>query len=115
LLVRLLTAPAFALFFFSLARFPATPSSFPPTQRGYFAGQQGYGYRSMEAFVDAASEVMSGAASAAEIEKAGVLATADSTLPVTAILEAGRRSLDAGGKPVRIIYGADGRASAFEV
>ena len=88
---------------------------YTPDQRGYFAGQQGYGYRSMEAFVEAATEVMGGAATAAEIEAAGVLATASSTLPVTAILEAGRRSLDAGGKPVAIKYGADGRACAFEV
>ena len=94
---------------------PTPPPPTLPRQRGYFAGQQGYGYRSMEAFVDAASEVMNGAASAPEIARAGGLATADSTLPVTAILEAGRRSLDNGCKPVRIVYGADGRACAFEL
>ena len=87
---------------------------YTPDQRGFFAGQQGYGYRSIEAFVDAATEVAAGAASAAEIEAAGVLATASSTTPVTAILEAGRRSLNAGGRPVTILYGADGRASGFE-
>ena len=86
-----------------------------PDQRGYFAGQQGYGYRSMEAFVEAATAVANGERTAAEIEAEGVLATASSTLPVTAILEAGRKSLDNGGRPVTIAYGSDGKASALNV
>jgi D-galacturonate reductase len=62
---------------------------------GRFAGQQGYGYRSFEAFVLAAQ-------SGPEYGLDARLATADRTLAVTAILEAGRRSLDAGGAPVAI-------------
>lgn len=45
----------------------------------------------------------------------GVLALADTTLAVTAILEAGRLSLDAGGTPVEIEYDEMGQPSALEV
>jgi len=84
---------------------------YTPDARGYFAGQAGYGYRSIEAFVDTAAEVARGELTAAALEGTGVLATARSTLVVTAILEAGRRSLDAQGKPVRIVYGDEGRSA----
>ena len=67
------------------------------------------------AFVEAATAVANGERTAAEIEAEGVLATASSTLPVTAILEAGRKSLDNGGRPVTIAYGSDGKASALNV
>ena len=72
-----------------------------PDSRGYFAGQIGYGYKSIEAFVDAAAAVSMGVPLATA--QAG-LATVETTLKTTAILEAGRRSLDAGGKAVKIIY-----------
>jgi hypothetical protein len=45
-----------------------------------------------------------GETTAAGVNASGALATADATLVVTAILEAGRRSLDAGGAPVTITY-----------
>ena len=77
---------------------------YTPDGRGYFAGQTGYGYRSIEAFVRAAEAVRDGTTTIAEVESAGELAVAASTLQVTAILEAGRRSLDAGGAPIRITY-----------
>ena len=38
------------------------------------------------------------------------LATIAGTLVVTAMLEAGRRSLDSGGRPVRIVYDGEGSA-----
>jgi D-galacturonate reductase len=85
-----------------------------PDQRGFFAGQQGYGYRSMEAFVSALKEIDSGDATVAEIEVSGVLATASNTIPTTAILEAGRRSLNDGGRPIRIVYGNNSVAAGFE-
>jgi D-galacturonate reductase len=85
-----------------------------PDQRGYFAGQQGYGYRSMEAFVTSLKEIDSGDSTVAEIESSGILATAANTIPTTAILEAGRRSLNEGGRPIRIIYGLNGIATNFE-
>jgi len=77
-----------------------------PDAAGRFAGQTGYGYRSIEAFVEGCSAVRSGAAGAAEVS-AG-LASVSATLYVTAILEAGRRSLDAGGAAVRIVYEGEG-------
>jgi hypothetical protein len=45
----------------------------------------------------------------AHYEAEGVLALASKTLAVTAILQAGRMSLDAGGAPVDIQYGDDGQ------
>lgn len=60
---------------------------------GRFRGQDAYGYRSLEIFIDAAS------ASASD-----ELAEAKDTLSTTAILEAGRVSLDHGGFPVEIHY-----------
>jgi D-galacturonate reductase len=81
---------------------------YTPDAEGYFAGQSGYGYRSIEAFVDAVTQVREGEA---EFDGfSGRLATVDDTITVTAILEAGRRSLDEGGKAFRIEYGREGRA-----
>ena len=58
----------------------------------------------MEEFLHAAEEVNSGAATPAEISARGILATADTTLHVTAMLEAGRMSLDHNGRAVEILY-----------
>jgi D-galacturonate reductase len=75
---------------------------YTPDAQGYFSGQSGYGYRSIEAFVDAVEQVRSGLAAPADFR--GGLATVEDTVLVTAILEAGRRSLDAGGLPHQIEY-----------
>lgn len=69
---------------------------------GKFAGQQGYGYRSLEAFVDAAIEVNRGNRTANDLRDS--LALAADTMRTTAILEAGRLSLDNVNKPVSILY-----------
>jgi len=69
--------------------------------KGRFAGQGGYGYRSVEAFVDAVNKVRSGAKPE---EFDNELATAKMTLTSTAIVEAGRRSLDNNGKAFIIKY-----------
>ncbi len=79
---------------------------FTPDADGYFSGQSGYGYRSIEVFLRAVEEVRQGRAKPGDFD--GKLATANDTLLCTAILEAGRRSLDAGGKAIRIDYDADG-------
>ena len=93
---------------------------------GMFAGQQGYGYRSLEQFVDAATALttatttttaattaaatvttaITAAATAAHVSSSGVVAAVGSAsvLAVTAVLEAGKRSLQAGGMPIRILY-----------
>jgi D-galacturonate reductase len=68
---------------------------YAPDADGYFAGQSGYGYRSIEDFVEAATAIRAGGATAETF--AGKLATIQETAVVTAILEAGRRSLDLGG------------------
>ena len=69
---------------------------------GRFAGQQGYGYRSLEAFVDAAIDVNGGRKSVRELSSS--LALAVDTLRTTAILEAGRLSLDNQSNIVVIMY-----------
>lgn len=64
---------------------------YEPTN-GKFNGQHGYGYRSFEVFVDAAIEINCGEAAPNSFDTS--LATLANTFQTTAILEAGRRSLD---------------------
>eukprot|EP01033_Poteriospumella_lacustris_P005531 gene5531-3945_t len=59
---------------------------------GKFSGQLGYGYRSFEAFVDAVNQIRRGEASVYDFQHS--LATLEHTYRTTAILEAGRLSLD---------------------
>lgn len=75
---------------------------------GRFAGQGGYGYRSFEAFVDAVAAVRRGECAPDAFDD-GRLATLGTTAQATAILEAGRRSLDADGAAVRLLYDAADR------
>jgi D-galacturonate reductase len=86
---------------------------YTPDAQGYFSGQSGYGYRSIEAFVDAVAQIRSGLARPGDFR--GGLATIDDTVLVTAILEAGRRSLDSGGLPHQIEYAGSGDAIALSV
>ena len=79
---------------------------YTPTN-GYFSGQGSYGVRSFENFIDACREVNGGAKEPADYND-GSLATVHTTMQGTAILEAGRLSLDADGKPMDIIYEGDG-------
>ena len=72
---------------------------------GAFAGQHGYGYRCIEAFVDAAADLNRGAVTPGDLDRR--LPTAGTTLPTTAVLEAGRRSLDQGGRPIQVVYAPD--------
>jgi D-galacturonate reductase len=58
-------------------------------------------------------QVRSGLATPAEFR--GGLATVEDTVLVTAILEAGRRSLDSGGLPHQIEYASNGNAVALSV
>lgn len=68
---------------------------YAPDETGNFAGQSGYGYISFEKFIDAVREVNEGSASLEDIDRRG-LPTLSNTVVTTAILEAGRRSLDEG-------------------
>lgn len=73
---------------------------YTPTD-GKFSGQLGYGYRSFEAFVDAVQEVNSGLKTVSEFDHS--MASLATTFRTTAILEAGRRSLDE-KRTIEIVY-----------
>jgi D-galacturonate reductase len=76
---------------------------YSPSETGHFDGQRGYGYVSIEKFIDAARNVNAGTATAADYDKHG-LPTIANTLLTTAILHAGRISLDE-KRPVAIKHG----------
>ena len=84
---------------------------YTPDAAGFFAGQSGYGYRSIEDFVEAAAAIRAGEATVQSFE--GKLATVKETSLVTAVLEAGRRSLDDGGRVCQIDYSQAGRPSGI--
>ena len=73
---------------------------YSPSPDGYFDGQRGYGYVSIEKFVDAALAVNAGTAKPADFDAQG-LPTIANTVLTTAILNAGRVSLDE-KRPVQI-------------
>ena len=66
---------------------------YAPDEEGNFNGQTGYGYISFEKFVDAVDSLNRQKVSIDDLDKRG-LPTLKNTLATTAILEAGRRSLD---------------------
>ena len=66
---------------------------YSPDEEGHFDGGKGYGYISLEKFIDAARQVTAGKRSAADYEGKG-LPTAQATVLTTAIIHAGRVSLD---------------------
>ena len=86
---------------------------YTPSADGYFAGQNGYGYRSISAFVDAVQSIQSGEATPVDFD--GKLATIGTTQVMTAILEAGRRSLDNGGRACEIIYEGGEQPVSLEI
>jgi D-galacturonate reductase len=66
---------------------------YSPSESGHFDGQRGYGYISIEKFVDAARSVNMGIATPSDFDAQG-LPTITNTVLTTAILNAGRISLD---------------------
>ena len=68
---------------------------YAPDEEGNFNGQTGYGYVSFEKFVDAVTALKDGKATLDSLDQRG-LPTLKNTIATTAILEAGRRSLDEG-------------------
>ncbi|KAF9535859.1 hypothetical protein CPB83DRAFT_842479 [Crepidotus variabilis] len=66
---------------------------YSPSESGHFDGQRGYGYISIEKFIDAARSVNAGLTTADEYDKNGFPTIANTVL-TTAILHAGRISLD---------------------
>lgn len=73
---------------------------YSPDESGHFDGQRGYGYISIEKFIDAARSVNAGTSSPEDFDKHG-LPTLANTVLTTAILHAGRISLDE-KRPVNI-------------
>ncbi|KAL0072136.1 hypothetical protein AAF712_001059 [Marasmius tenuissimus] len=69
------------------------PMKYSPSETGHFDGQRGYGYVSIEKFIDAARSVNAGEAKAIDFDAHG-LPTIANTVLTTAILHAGRISLD---------------------
>ena len=68
---------------------------YAPDEEGNFNGQTGYGYISFEKFVDAVTALKEEKTTLDELDNRG-LPTLRNTIATTAILEAGRRSLDEG-------------------
>lgn len=66
---------------------------YAPDEDGNFNGQSGYGYVSMEKFVDGCQAINDGTLKPADLDAKG-LPTLRNTIATTAILEAGRRSID---------------------
>ncbi|OBZ79981.1 putative oxidoreductase YdgJ [Grifola frondosa] len=78
---------------------------YSPSEDGHFDGQRGYGYVSIEKFVDAARSANAGDTQPAEYDAQG-LPTITNTVLTTAILNAGRISLDE-RRPVAIKQSGD--------
>lgn len=78
----------------------------PTPSDGKFVGQSAYGYKSFEAFIDAVAQVNAGEKTVADFD--GLIPTVGTIVGTTAILEAGRLSLDAGGRPFELVYKGKG-------
>lgn len=68
---------------------------YAPDEDGNFNGQSGYGYVSLEKFVEGCRAVNAGTLKTEDLDAKG-LPTLKNTIATTAILEAGRRSIDEG-------------------
>lgn len=75
---------------------------YAPSAEGNFNGQGGYGYLSFEHFIKGVTEINEGKATLEHLDCREGLPTLANTVLTTAILEAGRRSLDDGGRGVDI-------------
>ena len=84
---------------------------YAPDEEGNFNGQTGYGYISFEKFVDAVNALKEGKVTLEELDQRS-LPTLANTVLTTAILEAGRRSLDE-GRSVEIVKG--GKKGTWEL
>lgn len=77
---------------------------YTPDALGYFSGQTGYGYRSLETFVNACREINGGTQKISDYENGQLaLINTKACFYDTVMLEAGRRSLDL-GRPIEILY-----------
>jgi len=79
--------------------------------KGRYVGQNCYGYVSFQRFVEAATAIRNGMAKPCDFDDD--LPTGNATLVATAVLEAGRRSLDE-DRSIKICYDADGVVDHLE-
>lgn len=77
---------------------------YAPDEDGNFNGQTGYGYISLEKFVDGCTAVNEGRLKPEDLDSKG-LPTLGNTIATTAILEAGRRSIDEGREVGIVVEG----------
>jgi D-galacturonate reductase len=80
---------------------------YTPDGRGNFAGYEGYGFRSLATFVEAANQLRAKRTSWQEACDSLASVNSVTTMLTTAILEAGRVSLDT-KKAVQIVYDGSG-------
>jgi hypothetical protein len=80
----------------------ATGTPPPPLRHSYLDLISATILRSFEGFLEACIQINNGLATVESFDHQ--LATIGTTYRTTAILEAGRRSLDEGGRPVVILY-----------
>lgn len=73
---------------------------YTPDSHGRYAGQYAYGHKSIELWAQACLDIKSGKSKPSDYESS--LATIAETSVVTALLEAGRKSLENGGSMVPI-------------
>ena len=78
----------------------------PSGTNSEFAGQHSYGVQSFEYFIDACRSINANKTQPSDYDN-GTLATVHTTMQGTAILEAGRMSLDKDQRPMDIIYDTD--------
>jgi len=84
-----------------------------PDSKGRYCGQAGYGYVSFERFVQAAAQINAGTATPADFDDE--LPTGRVTEAVTAILEAGRMSLDNNGCKITLVYDDENPANKDKI
>jgi len=87
---------------------------YTPDEHGYFSGQQGYGFKSLELFVDSAVQLSAGSATLKSLEHSVAAITASATQRATAILHAARMSIDS-QRSVRIKYNEQDYPVDFEL
>jgi len=86
--------------------------SYLPGPEGHYNGHHGYGFKTPQSFVEACIRLNKGETTLAELDAS--LPTLKATIATTAILEAGRRSLDAKGGAVEFTFADDGSISGFK-
>jgi D-galacturonate reductase len=79
---------------------------YAPDEEGNFNGQGGYGYVSFEKLIDGVTNLNERKVTLEELDRRG-LPTLANTVMTTAILEAGRRSLDE-NRGVEIVKNGEG-------